>query len=417
MVFSRSQLAHLRPRLIVAAGALGALTSACFATDANVKPPELLQQEQACVQNIEAGDYDRAESRCSICLEYSSTSAECLNGMGLIWYARGVDDKARTFFKEAIRVNNDFAQARNNLGVSDFNKGDFEAAASNFERSVEINPRYLDGRYNLALANLRMGERRRASAYSEETQSASRGGKVLDPNKVWFNIGESDRKYILEKYDRAEFEYRKIFELYPEHTNSYRDMGLIMTYRAQLEQVENKRRQWVEDAEQFFVRCLDLDGQSEPCHESLAHLYLASGRFDESLFHYVQCLASNKTNPVCLNELKLAYEGSQLKSEALQSYMLQLAENPGYAPGHYGFCIALFDKGLTDMAVTECENALKLDEKLCLAHYQLGLHYKSVLDRDLALQNCRGLISCAGDAKYQVEVAECKTIVQALEVQ
>lgn len=369
------------------------------------------------MQNLETGDYDRAETRCSICLEYSSTSAECLNGMGLIWYARGVDDKARDYFKEAIRVNNDFAQARNNLGVSDFNNGDYEAAASNFERSIEINPRYLDGRYNLALANLRMGEKRRAAAYVDETKRAGRDGKAVDPNTAWFNIDASDRDYILEKYDRAEVEYRKIFELYPEHANSYRDMGLIMTYRAQLEQVENKRRQWIEDAEQFLVRCLDLDGASEPCQESLAHLYLASGRFDEALFHYVQCLAANKKNPICLNELKLAYEGSQLKSESLQSYMLQLAENPGYAPGHYGFCIALFDKGLTDMAVTECENALKLDEKLCLAHYQLGLHYKAVLDRDLALLHCRGLIACAGDAKYEVEVAECKTIVQALEVQ
>jgi hypothetical protein len=40
-----------------------------------------------------------------------------------------------------------------------------------------------------------------------------------------------------------------------------------------------------------------------------------------------------------------------------------------------------------------------------------------VLDKDLALQNCRGLISCAGDGKHESEVQDCKTIVQALEVQ
>ena len=77
----------------------------------------------------------------------------------------------------------------------------------------------------------------------------------------------------------------------------------------------------------------------------------------------------------------------------------------------------LFEKGLVDQAVTECENALQLDEGICLAHYQLAKHYKSVLNKDKALENCRGLIRCAGDGKHGSEVQDCKDIVQALEVQ
>jgi hypothetical protein len=106
-----------------------------------------------------------------------------------------------------------------------------------------------------------------------------------------------------------------------------------------------------------------------------------------------------------------------MKSEALKKYMDQLVQNPGYGQGHYGFCLALFDRGMVDMAVTECENALKLDNTICLAHYQLAKHYKTVLDKDLALENCRGLIRCAGETKHQSEVQDCKAIVQALEVQ
>jgi protein O-GlcNAc transferase len=400
------------------AGAFAALsiTAACAGTD-DVKTPDLIVQERGCIENIEQGDYDRAETRCELCLEYSSRSAECLNGLGLIWYVRGVEEKARDYFKKAIRENNDFAQARNNLGVLEFSTGDYEAAAYHFETAIEIDPRYLDGRYNLALSNLRLGERRRAEAYQSEARSAVSAGKEADPETVWFNLAQSDRDYIMQRYDKAEREYRKIFELYPEHVGSYHDMGTVMTFRAQIERQGDTRRVWMQDAEAFFTRCLDLDPAHEQCHGNMAHLLLYGGRYDEALFHYVQCLAANKKNPICNRELKLAYEGSQLKSEALQSYMTQLAENPGYAPGHYGFCIALFDKGLTDMAVVECENALKLDEGLCLANYQLALHYKTVLDRDLALANCRALITCAGEAKYEAEVEECKTIVRELEVQ
>jgi tetratricopeptide (TPR) repeat protein len=261
-----------------------------------------------------------------------------------------------------------------------------------FESAIEVDPRYLDGRYNLALSNLRLGQQ----AYSD--------GK--DPSEF---------------YAKAEDHYRKIFELYPEHVPSYHDMGVIMTFRAETEKIENKRQVFIQDAEQFFVRCLDLEPTHEMCHGNLAHLFLAVGRYDEALFHYVQCLAaakaSDKNNPTCAVELKQAYAGSQLQSESLQKFMNQLAENPGYAPGHYGFCIALFEKGLVDMAVTECENALKLDENLCLAHYQLGIHYKGVLDKDNALFHCRKLIGCAGEERYAAEVEECKEIVKKLEVE
>ena len=381
-----------RLSLLLLTGLTAVATGGGLCGDTAAKNQQEIIQEQACIANVQNADYDRAETRCEICLEYNERNSECLNGLGLVWYGRGVDEKARGYFKTAIRENNDFAQARNNLGVLDFVKGEFGAARTMFASAVEVDPRYLDGRYNLALANLRLGQR---------TQIEKK-----DPEAF---------------YGAAEDHYRKIFELYPEHVPSYHDMGVIMTYRAEKEQIENKRRTLIQDAEQFFVRCLDLQPTHEMCHGNIAHLFLAVGRYDEALFHYVQCLssasASDSNNPTCAVELKQAYAGSQLQSESLQKFMNQLAENPGYAPGHYGFCIALFDKGLVEMGVAECENSLKLDETLCLAHYQLGVHFKGVLDKDNALFHCRKLIGCAGEDRHGAEVEECKEIVRTLEVQ
>ena len=380
----RRRLALLPLAVLLTAPLLGG----ALCGDTAAKNQAELIQEQACVANIEKADYDAAESRCEICLEYNERNPQCLNGMGLIWYARGVDEKARTFFKKAIRENNDFAQPRNNVGVLEFDNGNFQQAAEFFAQAVEIDPRFQDGRYNLALSHLRLGQR----AFAADK----------DP---------------LDEFKKAETQYRRLFELFPQFAKAYHDMGVIMTMRAQIAKSGNKFDALVKDAETYFVRCLDLEPAHETCHGNLAHLYLNVGRYDESLFHYVQCLAANKNNPICATELQTAYAGSQLKSEALKKYMAQLVENPGYGMGHYGFCLALFDKGLVDMAVTECENSLKLDNTLCLAHYQLAKHYKAVLDKDLALENCRGLIRCAGDTKHTSEVAECKQIVQALEVQ
>ena len=380
-------------RLLTAALALMATVSA-GCPDQGPANANMLIQMRACVENMEKGDFAKAETRCQLCLEYDEKVPECLNALGIIHYNWGDEEKARSFFKRAVRDNNDFAQARNNLGYIEFNNGNYEAAIPYFESAIEIDPRYLDGRYNLALSHLRLGQR----AYADE----------LDP----------DRKLdaVTAEYKKAEDQYRRIIELYPEDFRPYHDLGVIMSYRAEVSKIENRRREFISDSEQYFVRCLDLAPENKECHGNLAHLFLGTGRFDEALFHYVQCLAADKNDPICGTEIKAAYEGSQLKSEALSKYMTQLAENPGYGLGHYGFCIALFEKGLVDMAVTECENALKLDESLCLANYQLALHYKKVLDKDLTIQNCRGLIECAQD-KYEAEVAECKEIVQALEVQ
>jgi tetratricopeptide (TPR) repeat protein len=346
-------------------------------------------QEQACVANIEKRDYDAAETRCEICLEYNERNSECLNSLGLVWYARGDDERARSYYIKAIRENNDSAQPRNNMGVLEFENGNFLASTKFFESAIEIDPRFMVGRYNLALAWLRVG------------QAAFAQGK--DPS---------------EPYKKAETQYRRMFELFPNHAPSYGDMGIIMTHRAEVvAKTENQRREYIKDAEQYFVRCLDVDSSKKDCRGNLAHLLLAIGRYDEALFHYIQCLALDKDEPTCAVELKQAYAGSQLKSEALKKYMDQLLQNPGYGQAHYGFCLALFDKGMVEMAVTECENALKLDNTICLANYQLAKHYKAVLEKDLALENCRALISCAGDAKFTSEVEDCKTIVRALEVQ
>jgi tetratricopeptide (TPR) repeat protein len=348
-----------------------------------------LVQEQACIANFRQKDYDRAESRCKVCLEYNERNYHCLHGMGIIWYARGDNERAKKYYQMSIRENNDFAEGRNSMGVLYFDEGNFAEAIEIFDKALEISPRYEDGRRNLIMAHFRSGQKKLAQG--------------LDP--------EPD-------YKEAEDQSRRLIELYPNNIVSYSVMGTIMTYRASKELENEKRfRDLVGDAEQYFTRCLEIDPSVKDCRGNLAHVYLAVGRFDDALFHYVQCLSTDKNDPICATEIQQAYKGSQLQSEALKKYMQQLVENPGYGQGHYGFCLALFEKGLVDMAVTECENAIKLDPTICLAHYQLAKHYKSVLNKDLAVQNCRQVLSCSGDTKNESQVNDCKTMVKALEVE
>ncbi|MCP4503775.1 MAG: hypothetical protein GY822_27940 [Deltaproteobacteria bacterium] len=85
--------------LLVVMSALGCVRRASKSTDQ-------LIAEQGCVKNLGIGDYNAAETQCQICWEFDEFNPECLNGLGLVWYSRGNDDKARSWLRrrDAIRT-------------------------------------------------------------------------------------------------------------------------------------------------------------------------------------------------------------------------------------------------------------------------------------------------------------------------
>ena len=64
--------------------------------------PRALAQENACIQSLQIEDYEGAKVRCELCLEYDDSVAACMNGLGLVAYARGDNNKAINYFTQAI---------------------------------------------------------------------------------------------------------------------------------------------------------------------------------------------------------------------------------------------------------------------------------------------------------------------------
>ena len=203
--FAFVRLLSARAWLATGAGGLAVLTLVCAVVaqaciPPSPKTPAELVQELACIENYKKQDYDAAETRCQLCMEYNENNAECLNGLGLVWYARGDDERAKKYWIMAIRRNNDFAQARSNMGVLEFENSNFEEASKYFENAVEIDPRFRPARYNLALSFLRLGQLAVA--------------KERDPTE-W--------------YKKAEEQYRRMFELFLEHPSAMSVRGCCPT--------------------------------------------------------------------------------------------------------------------------------------------------------------------------------------------
>ncbi len=349
--------------------------------------PLALNQENACVQSLQVGDYDAAETRCQLCLEYDENVPECINGLGLVALGRNDSDTAIKYFTQAISKSKNFAQARNNLGVVHFRKYEYEAALPFFKAAIEIDPGYLDARYNLGLTYLRVGQKL---------------------------TGQQDFVNAKTNYDLALGQYQKVAALNPSFANAYRDQGLIMTYLAAAEKHPDRMHQELQEALRFFSQCLRVEPTNEGCLESDGHTLLYLNQFDQALYAFVQCLALNKKNPVCIQGMDAAYQGSQMKTGALSQYIDRIKANPQDAQGHYGYCAALFENGMNDMGVSECETAAKLDSKLCLAYYSLAMYYKKVLNSKSAFQNCQSYLLCNVGRGEPDKLAQCQRIITTL---
>jgi tetratricopeptide (TPR) repeat protein len=205
-----------------------------------------------CVRAIEARDYGTAELQCKLCLEFEERTPECLNGMGVVAYARGDDATASSYFNHAVRENNDFAQARSNLGVIAFDDRRYDEAIHHFESAIEIDPHYVAGRYNLALAWLRVGTARAIDGADDTAR---------------VNTAAEDA------YAKSDEQYRLLLQIAPNHAQAWGDRGVIASWRAQhTAKTGDEQRALLEEAAHDWRRCLALQPDNRDCRGNLDSL-------------------------------------------------------------------------------------------------------------------------------------------------
>jgi tetratricopeptide (TPR) repeat protein len=347
-----------------------------------------LEHQRACVENIESEDYDAAQTRCELCLEYDQTTPECLNGLGVVAYQRGEDEKAISHFIHALRQNDEFAQARNNLGVIYFKRGDFEQALVYFLGAVKVDPGYQDARYNAGLSYLRLAQRK---------------------------LAKFDRKGAVPLLSSAIEHYQKLLGVAVKHTDAMHDLGLSYSLKAKTEALRERQELWELKATEQFQNCVMVNDTVVHCHQSFGELLLRQAQFDKALYHFIQCLALQAKNAECVIGVDDAFQFSEAKKRGFDQYIAMLKEHPHDAEGHKGYCLMLFAQGANDLAVNECSRAIELDAKQCEARFELAMHYKRVINAKLATEHCRQFLLCEEAPAKPEWVAKCQRVITSAE--
>ncbi|MBN2360595.1 MAG: tetratricopeptide repeat protein [Deltaproteobacteria bacterium] len=276
---------------------LGVVCGACSGPRAALHPVGLREQA-ACATYLTRREVDRAETACTICLKYDAANPECLNNLGLVWYLRGDDDKARELYAAALRSNPDFVQPHNNLGRLALDRRDYARARRHFAAAVELDPAFVNAVYNLALTDLREAQQRYAQAAAD----------CADRERC---------DDALESLAHAERGYRELLELAPADVRGHADLGVVESFRAEMLPTESQRRAALERAELHYLSCLHLSPDHVECHGNLAQLCLGTGRCREAVAHLRRCLEIDPPNAICQQSLAPAASCARAQEAAL----------------------------------------------------------------------------------------------------
>lgn len=342
-----------------------------------------LLHQRLCIESIDINDYERALTHCELCLEFDKSMPECLNGIGLVALSNNDEEKAKTYFSNAIRHDNDFSQARNNLGVIFFNRGEFDMALRYFDRSLEIDPANTDARYNSGLAHFRLAQRQLAN-----------------------NKKEGSASHLLMAKDQM----KKLLAIEPTYGNAFRDLGLIELNLYDAGEYETPRKEILANAKAAFTSCVEADKENDGCYEGLARVNFEEGAFDQSFTNYFACLNYSPNNSACRKGIVVAYEKSTKTSGTYQRFAKNTRANPDNGLAHEAFCTALFERGLDEEAVKECEVALRIKPDLCSVQFRLAEYFAKVLNPERAVSHCQAFFSC-GSKGITTQVKKCQEIV------
>lgn len=366
--------------------ALMMLVLCCFTVSCFKKAPVnefALLHQRACIESLDIKDHVRAQTHCELCLEYDSSMPECLNGIGLIALMNNDEDKAKTFFTKALRQNNDFSQARNNLGVIFFSRGDFAEALKYFDRALEIDPSNVDARYNSGLSHFRVGQRMKANA---------------------------DAKLSIKHLHIAKDQMKKLLAIEPTYHAAFRDLGLIELNLYDQSEFDGTKRELLASAKSAFLKCTEAEREEDGCYEGLGQVYFEEGLFDQSFANYFLCLNFAPNNSACRANIVVSYEKSAHAEGGYKNFKKTVGEQPGNALAHEAFCGALFERGLDEEAVRECQVALRLQPDLCSAQFRLAEYFSQVLNVEQAVQHCQTFLMC-GAKGFTKEAKKCQEIL------
>jgi len=353
-----------RPVRMIGAVVLFSMLSACAMCVDNTVHEQAIGHADFCARYLQEGKLTEAEARCKLAIEYSPKYAEPYNLLGLIEINRGHIELAIGRFKEAISLKNDFAEAYNNLGAIFLDRREYDFACDQFAEAIEIDPGYVNARVNLGLCHL----------YAGDAQGARN-------------------------------EYLKCLELNPSTCDCRLGLGVLSL----------NAEDWNE-AKSHFEKLTEACPQNPQGFYNLCWTYYKVGRCEDAVRACIGALAIKPDYIEARQNLTQSYQCMALQDGAVKEYVAEIQRNPGDPEPHYNIGMLYKERKDLNRALNEFLNAIKLDDRHVLAHFESAKILDSMLRSAETVQMCRRFVELAqDDTQYSKHKAWCVGRVKALQ--
>ena len=139
------------------------------------------------------------------------------------------------------------------------------------------------------------------------------------------------------------------------------------------------------EAEQEYVRAIELAPKDSDFHGRLCVDYSEWGRFDKAIDCYKEAIKKDP-NHVYYLSLGDAYQNQGKLDEAIAAYQKSLEKKPTFTFALYQLAYAYMKKGDAQSAIEPLQKMLAVEPKSAVGNHALGLAYAQTGDKNGAMQ-------------------------------
>lgn len=233
-----------------------------------------------------------------------------LNNMGVIYLARGENDRAKQVLDKALSINPSYPDALNNLATALKNLGDYQAAVAVLIKALSLKPDFKSAYFNLGNTYREMDD-------YEAARDAFRQAITLDPTdqealsnlgSVLFTLGRNqDAKQILQQS----------IQINPEHAMSHYHLGRILFSEGKLDA-----------ALLSFQSALSVNPDFSDAFLYIGNILSKQERLTDAISYYKKAVVADPLSSNAYYNLVLAYETTGDLDNALETQREALERLP-----------------------------------------------------------------------------------------
>jgi len=286
---------------------------------------------------------------------------------GQIYYLLGLTyqklkklDDAEKSFKQALLMNENMPQPYNGLGLIYFGRGLYQLASKYYKLTLKRNPYDFAAYNNLGNAYKKMDKNREAvKCYLKASKIAPQKPEPYNNlGTVYFQENEFKKS---EKY------LKKAIEVDPNYAMAYFHLGVL-----------NRRLNKFNEAIKYLIKYNTFNPNHAENYRILGGCYLDQDNLAEAKKYFDQAYKMNPNSAFTNNDLGNYYRKTYDRKEAVKYYQKAIELDLGFAGAHSNLGIALGNIEKINLALKHIDRAIKLDPKCFEAYYHLGLIYEKV---------------------------------------